>query len=53
MPTKSPTFPRDGSWWFWGVDGEAVGPYRSQERADAKYQEYWAYIITAPSCHHP
>jgi hypothetical protein len=46
-----PTFEQNGEWWFWGLDG-VVGPYASQERADAKYAEYCAYVIDAPACHH-
>lgn len=43
---------KDGYWWYWGLQ-ELIGPYQSYERAVEKYQEYCAYVIDAPGCHHP
>lgn len=40
-------------WYFVGLDGAPIGPYPTQERAEAKYWEYCDYTVNAPECHHP
>ena len=47
-----PVFQRDGSWFFRCLDDSLAGPYSSREMAELKYQEYTAYVVTAPGCHH-
>lgn len=41
-----------GEWWFWGLDG-LIGPLLTRESATRVYENYLAYVVDAPACHHP
>ena len=49
----APVFCRDDDWYFWGIDIKEVGPFHSEKIASEKYEEYCAYTMDAPGCHHP
>ena len=38
--------------WYFVCNGQQFGPYSTREMAELKYQEYTAYVVTAPGCHH-
>lgn len=41
-----------GEWWFWGLDN-LIGPLFTRDSAVRVYENYRAYVIDAPACHHP
>lgn len=45
-------FHHPDGWYFVGYDGKLVGPYTTRERAEDKADEYDAYVVNAPRCHH-
>lgn len=44
--------PVDRSWWFVDRDDEYRGPYSSEAKAEERYRDYLALVVTVPSCHH-
>ena len=41
--------PVDKTWWYEDLEGKLHGPYSSEARAQERYQDYVAYVVTVPT----
>lgn len=44
LPARDHVFPKPDGWYFFDKDGSGVGPYKDEETAIAKWEEYQLYL---------